>query len=91
MLIFTYCGLNENGPDKLVYLNTWSPVGRTVWEELGGMSLLEECIMGMLFPVSYSCPTAVSTDRFSATAPAECLTAATLPTAAAMDSHPQKL
>lgn len=27
----THCsGLSENGPHRLIYLNTWSPVGRSV-------------------------------------------------------------
>lgn len=34
-------GLNENGPCRLTYLNTLSPVGGAVWERLGGMALLE--------------------------------------------------
>jgi hypothetical protein len=25
-------GLNENGLHRVIYLNVWSPVGRTVWE-----------------------------------------------------------
>ena len=25
-------GLKENGPDRLIYLNIWSPVWRTVWK-----------------------------------------------------------
>lgn len=35
-------GLNEIGSCKLIYLNTWSPVNRTDWEELAGLALLEE-------------------------------------------------
>lgn len=35
-------GLNEIGSCKLICLNTWSPVNRTVWEELAGLALLEE-------------------------------------------------
>jgi hypothetical protein len=35
-------GLNENGPYMLSYLNSWSSVGWTIWEGLGGMALLEE-------------------------------------------------
>lgn len=35
-------GLNENGPNELMYLNTWYPVGGTVWEGLEGVFLLEE-------------------------------------------------
>lgn len=35
-------GLNKNGPQRLMYLNTWSPVSGSVWEGLGGGSLLEE-------------------------------------------------
>ena len=40
---FNRCGgLNENSPHRLIYLNTWSPVGRTVLEGLESMALLEE-------------------------------------------------
>ena len=34
--------LNENDPCSLIYLNAWLPVGRTIWEGLGGVALLEE-------------------------------------------------
>ena len=34
--------LNENGPQRLLSLNTWPPVGGTVWEGLGHVALLEE-------------------------------------------------
>lgn len=30
-------GLNETDPDRLMYLNSWSPVGRTAWEGVGGV------------------------------------------------------
>ena len=47
ILIFIYYDdLNENGPDRLIDLNTWSPVGRALWEALGGVSLLEEVCHG---------------------------------------------
>ena len=36
------CGLNGNGPHKLIYMNAWSPVGGTIWVGLGGVALLEE-------------------------------------------------
>ena len=40
-------GLNENGLHRLIYLNAWSAVGRTVWEGLEGVVLLEEvCAWG---------------------------------------------
>lgn len=35
-------GLNVNGLHKPVRLNTWSPVDGIAWEELGGITLLEE-------------------------------------------------
>ena len=35
-------GLSENGPHRLMYLNTWSSIGGTVWEGLVGVALLEE-------------------------------------------------
>ena len=35
-------GLNENGPHRLMNLNTRSTLGETVWEGLGSMALLEE-------------------------------------------------
>lgn len=34
-------GLNENGPYRLIYLNVWFLVSGTVWEGLGGVTLLE--------------------------------------------------
>lgn len=37
-----YSGLIENGPHSLMYMNTWSAVPGTVWEELGSRALLEE-------------------------------------------------
>ena len=36
------CGLDEKSSHRLIYLNTWSPVGGTVWEGLGNVALLEE-------------------------------------------------
>ena len=33
---------NENGPQRLKYLNAWSLVAGTVWEGLGGVAMLEE-------------------------------------------------
>lgn len=32
--LFRGCGLNENGPCRVIYLNTLSPFGETVWEEV---------------------------------------------------------
>ena len=38
-----YCGgLNENGTHRLIRLNAQSPLGRTVWEGLGGVASLKE-------------------------------------------------
>jgi hypothetical protein len=38
-----YCGgLNENGTHRLICLNAQSPLGRTVWEGLGGVASLKE-------------------------------------------------
>lgn len=34
--------LSENGPYKLIYLNAWSPVGETIWEGLGSVTLLDD-------------------------------------------------
>ena len=34
-------GWNENAHHRLVYLNTESPVGGTIWEGLGSVTLLE--------------------------------------------------
>jgi hypothetical protein len=37
----TICGgLNE--PHRFIYLNAWSAAGRTIWEGLRGVALLEE-------------------------------------------------
>lgn len=35
VLLFHCGGLNDNGPHRRMYLNTWSSVGRTFWEGLG--------------------------------------------------------
>lgn len=43
--------LNKNGPRRLIYLNTWSSVGETVWEGLGGMVLLEGVCLEVGFEV----------------------------------------
>jgi hypothetical protein len=45
------CGaLKETGLHRLIYLNACSAVGRTVWEGLGGVALLEEvCHWGWAF------------------------------------------
>lgn len=43
-----YGGLNENGPYSLMYWNTRSQVGRTVWEGLMVIILLDEvCQAGL--------------------------------------------
>lgn len=34
-------GLSENGPCRLIYFNISSSVGKTAWEELWAMALLE--------------------------------------------------
>lgn len=47
------CGsLNENGPHRLTYFNTWPPGGGSVWERLGNVALLERCVTGVDFEVS---------------------------------------
>ena len=47
------CGLNENGPHRLICLNAWSPVVGTVWEGLGVVALMEKvCHWGLGFEVS---------------------------------------
>lgn len=35
-------GVNENGSHMFIYLNSWSFVGGSTWEGLGGMVFLEE-------------------------------------------------
>lgn len=36
------CGdFSDNGSSRLLYLNSWSAVGGTTWDELGDMALLE--------------------------------------------------
>lgn len=48
------CGsLNKNGPQKLVYLNTWSPVAAPVWEGFRGVSPLG---VGFEIPKVYITP-----------------------------------
>lgn len=42
ILMGNYGSFNENGPHWLVYLNTWFPVGGTVWLGLEGVTFLEE-------------------------------------------------
>jgi hypothetical protein len=48
------CGtLNEINPHRLIYLNAWSLVDATVWERLGGVTLLRRCVTGRVgFKVS---------------------------------------
>ena len=43
VVIVRFCGsLNDNFFHKLICLDTWSSVGRTVWEGLGGVVLLKK-------------------------------------------------
>lgn len=50
LLVFKFCvclcvqrhSLSETVPRRLMYLNTWVPVGATIWEDLEHMDLLEE-------------------------------------------------
>jgi len=38
--MFTNCnGLNENSPHTHIPLNTWCPIGDTLWEGLGGIRM----------------------------------------------------
>ena len=37
-----YGSLKENGPHRLMYLNAWSSVSGTAWEELGDKAFSEE-------------------------------------------------
>lgn len=49
-------GLNENEPNRLLYLNIWSPVSRTVWERLGNGALLNDvCHYGQALEFQNSC------------------------------------
>jgi hypothetical protein len=44
MYVQENCGdLNDKGAHAFTSLNTWSPVGRTVWEALGVTILKEVC------------------------------------------------
>lgn len=36
--VATCGGLNMDGPQRLIYLNTYSPISGTIWEELGDVS-----------------------------------------------------
>lgn len=38
--------LDENGPHRLICVNTWFPAGGTVWEGLGGIALLGKGVTG---------------------------------------------
>jgi hypothetical protein len=40
-----YGDLNKNGLHRLMGLNTWSPVGETVWGELVG--IVKKCFTGV--------------------------------------------
>ena len=46
-------GLNKNGPNTLLYLNTWLLVGGYLGERLGGMVLIEEVSVRVSFKISY--------------------------------------
>lgn len=37
--VYMHVALNENRLHKFIYLNTWSPICGTVWEELGSLVL----------------------------------------------------
>lgn len=53
-----YGGLNEKASHRFIYLKTWSSGGRTVWEGLLGVTLLEEVSVGagfVQFPVFLLC------------------------------------
>jgi hypothetical protein len=45
-------GLNEKDPNRFAYLNTWFPVGGSIWEGLGGVPLLEVCHWRQGFEIS---------------------------------------
>lgn len=47
MLTFYFDGLNENSSQRLVYLSVWFPVGGPVFEEFGGVVLLEGVSVGV--------------------------------------------
>jgi hypothetical protein len=54
LILERFCGgVNKNVSYQLTYLNAWCSVGGSVWEGLGGMTLLEEvCHWGVSFEVS---------------------------------------
>lgn len=76
-------------PDRVTYLNVWSPVNGTIWEQLRSLSLLEEVChwrQGLRFQKTPTIPSLslpcgcghVSRYKFLAPAPAPCLPACLL-------------
>ena len=51
--------LNKDGSQKLIYLNSWFPVGGTVGEDLGG-SCEQMCHMGQFW--GFKIPHTISTE-----------------------------
>jgi len=47
-------GLNEHGLHRLMYMNTWFLAGRTIWEGLEGVALVEEVGFQRLMSVTFS-------------------------------------
>lgn len=45
--------VNENGPHEFIDLTSWSSVGGDIWEELGGVALLD--LEHSLYAFSASC------------------------------------
>lgn len=96
------CGdFSDNGSSRLLYLNSWSAVGGTTWDELGDMALLEGvcrwgqilmCPKHMPFPFSFLSESLLSQQvKFSATAAVPCLPATTLPSMMVMDASSETL
>ena len=74
----------QEWPPRLIYLNTWSTVGGTVWKGLRCGLVGEDMLLGMGFVISkahtipsllsVSLPHASGSFKLSATSPSPCLT-----------------
>ena len=80
-------GLNENAPHRLICLNTWSLIGGTICERLGGVSLLEQvCHWEEALRLQKTCPLSLVNGEVRAELfllPSTCFTT--------MDSNPLRL
>lgn len=83
-------GLNENGSHMFIYLSSWAPFGRSIWEALGSVATLKEvfhwreaCEVSKangILSVSLLLPCVCGSGcNFSATSPVLCLPACLWP------------